>query len=262
MELGFCCVGLLGACVFASPPFSGVRSEISQPAPYCHCVMLVCWLFLNFAAFDFGCCLLSANELCGPLSILFQAVAYHLPAVEPSAFPVFVYWKFLAPTPFSSLLTAPCPLCCVFLFSSLLIIQIFFARWGVSLPRGLCWFIPGVAVGILICSPVGLLDVSQVGLELVSGGMGALLFSQCNVAWRSFVWVGGSGCWSFDSSWCFICGKCGSSVSARFLIYRAHICFCTLVAILDPPTVLFDMVLCVLKCKSLFLLTGFTGRET
>jgi hypothetical protein len=29
--------------------------------------------------------------------------------------------------------------------------------------------------------------------------------------------------------------KCGSSLSARFLIYRAHaVCFCALVAILDP----------------------------
>jgi hypothetical protein len=44
----------------------------------------------------------------------------------------------------------------------------------------------------------------------------------------------GSGCQSFDFSWCFFSVKCGSSVSARFLIYRAHtVCFCTLVAILD-----------------------------
>jgi hypothetical protein len=44
----------------------------------------------------------------------------------------------------------------------------------------------------LICSPVGLLDVSQADLELVSGVSGALLFSQCNVVWRSFVQAGGS----------------------------------------------------------------------
>jgi hypothetical protein len=50
---------------------------------------------------------------------------------------------------------------------------------GVSLSRGLCWFISGVAVGIQCdtwCSPVDLLNVSQAGLELVSGGRGALLF--------------------------------------------------------------------------------------
>jgi hypothetical protein len=51
LELGFCCVGFLGACFFASLTFSGARSEI------CQHVMLVCWLFLNFAvSFDFGFC--------------------------------------------------------------------------------------------------------------------------------------------------------------------------------------------------------------
>jgi hypothetical protein len=54
----------------------------------------------------------------------------------------------------------------------------------------------------------------------------AHLFSQCNMAWRSFLWTGGSGCQNFDSPWCFISVKCGSSVSARFLIHSAHaICF-------------------------------------
>jgi hypothetical protein len=34
----------------------------------------------------------------------------------------------------------------------------------------------------------------------------------------------------------FFSAKCGSSVSARFLIYGAHVvCFCTLVTILDTP---------------------------
>jgi hypothetical protein len=42
----------------------------------------------------------------------------------------------------------------------------------------------------LICSPVGLLDVSQAGLEPASGDTGALLFSQCKVVWRSFVQAG------------------------------------------------------------------------
>jgi hypothetical protein len=68
-------------------------------------------------------------------------------------------------------------------------------------------FIPGVAVGIphdAWFSPSGLPNVSQAGLELASGGTSALLFSQCNMTWRSFVWAGGSGCQSFDSSWYFI----------------------------------------------------------
>jgi hypothetical protein len=67
----------------------------------------------------------------------------------------------------------PTPLCCVLVFSSLFI-----------LPRGLCWFIPGVVVGIP-CATY-LLTCWSAGLELASSGAGALLFSQCNVAWRNF----------------------------------------------------------------------------
>jgi hypothetical protein len=37
----------------------------------------------------------------------------------------------------------------MFLFSSLFIIEFYFCGVGVSLSRGLCWFITGVAVGIL-----------------------------------------------------------------------------------------------------------------
>jgi hypothetical protein len=33
----------------------------------------------------------SGNEFCGLLSVLFQAAAYHPPAVSPSVFPAFVY---------------------------------------------------------------------------------------------------------------------------------------------------------------------------
>jgi hypothetical protein len=54
-------------------------------------------------------------------------------------------------------------------------------------------------------------------------GMGALLFSQCNMVWRSFVQAGGSGCQIFYSSLCSFSAKCGSSVSARFLIYRVKL---------------------------------------
>jgi hypothetical protein len=78
----------------------------------------------------------------------------------------------------------------------------------------------------ICCSSVGLLNVSQAGLELASDSTGALLFSQCHMVWRSFVWA---------SFWCFISAKYGSSISARFLIYGDHVVgFCTLVAILDP----------------------------
>jgi hypothetical protein len=113
---------------------------------------------------------------------------------------------------------------------------LFFVGCGVSLPRWLWWFIPWVAGGILDdgwCSPVGLPDVSQAGLGLVSNSVRSLLFSQCNTSLRSCVQAGSSGCQNFDS-WCFISAKCGFSISVRFLICRAHaLCFCTLVAILD-----------------------------
>jgi hypothetical protein len=60
----------------------------------------------------------------------------------------------------------------------------------------------------------------------VSGSQGALLFSQCNVVCRSFVQARSSA-------------KYGSSVSARFLIYGIYaVFFCTLVAILDPLSIL------------------------
>jgi hypothetical protein len=60
LELGSHCVGLLGACFFVLPPFSGAMSVIFQLAPCCQCVVMVCWLFFNFAvSFDFGCCSLA-----------------------------------------------------------------------------------------------------------------------------------------------------------------------------------------------------------
>jgi hypothetical protein len=184
---------------------------------------------------------------------LWAAVFYYPPTVSPSAFLVFVYWKFAwISAPCSSPLlqctqnTLPPLLYVLFQFlvyySVYLVFFFLFCRaGGVSLSRRLCWFISGFAGSLwdycmlLICSPVGLLDVSQAGLELVSV-IGALLFSQCNVLWRSFVQDGGSGCQSFDSSWCFFSAKCGSSVSVKCLICGAHaVRFCTLVTILDPP---------------------------
>jgi hypothetical protein len=45
---------------------------------------------------------------------------------------------------FSSVVLVYCTLCCVLVFISLFIVQfcfVFFYRAGVSLPRGLCWFI-------------------------------------------------------------------------------------------------------------------------
>jgi hypothetical protein len=84
-----------------------------------------------------------------------------------------------------------------------------------------------------------LVCVSQAGLELASGGTGALLFSQCNVAWRSFVQARGSECWCFASSWWFFfCQVCLQQISANFLIYGAHaVCFLPLVKFKFQPQV-------------------------
>jgi hypothetical protein len=148
LELGFYCVSLLGACFFALPPFSGARSEIRQLALCCQHVMLVCWLFLNFTvSFDFGCCSL-AQEMCFVDHYLQQLITRPLPALLP-----FQSWftesshgdQLLAPPPFSSALTALCSLLFIGYF-----ILFFLAGWWVSLCRGLCQFIPGVAVGIAL----------------------------------------------------------------------------------------------------------------
>jgi hypothetical protein len=162
----------------------------------------------------------SGDELCGPRPALFQAVPYHLPTIGLSAFPFFVYYKFTwrsvscsSPLLQCTYSTPPPLLCCVFLFSFLFIIQlIFFEGQGyVSLSRVLCWFIPGVAVGILCatylltCWSAGCLP-SRFGASVWSRHLAAqeLLFSQCNVSAEVlYVLGGGPGYGSPDSSWCF-----------------------------------------------------------
>jgi hypothetical protein len=156
LELGFLCVDLLGACFFASPPFSGATSEFCQPAPCCQCAMLVCWLFFNFAtSFESGCCLLAQEisfvDHCLPYfrqCLITLPLPGHLPFQ--SLFTESLHGdQVLAPPSSSIVLRAPCPLCSMFLFISLFIIQVFFLLGGgVSLSRGLCWFIPGVAMEI------------------------------------------------------------------------------------------------------------------
>jgi hypothetical protein len=60
LEVPIHCTCLLGACFFASPPFSGARSVIRQSAPCYQNVVMVHCLFFNFAEpLDFGCCSLA-----------------------------------------------------------------------------------------------------------------------------------------------------------------------------------------------------------
>jgi hypothetical protein len=88
------------------------------------------------------------------------------------------------------------------LFSSLFINQLFFCVCVGGRPS-VC---PGGASVCLLVYPRGsygnttcrlfvhlLVCVSQAGLEPVSSSVGALLFSQCNMAWRSFVRAGVQG---------------------------------------------------------------------
>jgi hypothetical protein len=76
----------------------------------------------------------------------------------------------------------------------------FFAGCGSVCPGSYAGLFQGllgeyhVTLGTHLC---GMPNVSLAGLELVSGSMGTFLFSQYNVAWRSFVWDRGSGCQNF-----------------------------------------------------------------
>jgi hypothetical protein len=104
------------------------------------------------------------------------------------------------------------------LFCSLFIIQCFlFSGLGSVCPRGYA----GLSQGwlweyhvLLICSPVDLRLPSKFGASI---WWWALLVSQCNVAWRSFVWAGGLGCQILlilGGFFLLILG--GSSISERF----------------------------------------------
>jgi hypothetical protein len=112
----------------------------------------------------------------------------------------------------------------------------FFFRVRVSLSRGLCWFIPGVAVGTLLVAY--LLTCWSVSPKQV--------WSQCLEAWEpswflSVRWHGEALCrlgvWGVRVLLIlggFFLPSVAPTFSAKFLIYRSHaVCFLPLVAILD-----------------------------
>jgi hypothetical protein len=139
----------------------------------------------------------------------------------------------LAPPPSSCVLKLPRPLFCMSFSVPLLLFRFFcFVLWGRGQSvQGAMLIYPRGTVGIshvtylltcLSASPKQVWSWCQLVWEPYG-------FSQCNMAWRSFVWAGGLGCVVFTA-------KYGSSVSARFLIYKAHtVCFLPLVTILDLP---------------------------
>jgi hypothetical protein len=214
-------------------------SVTHQLVPCCQHVVMVSWLFFNFAElFDFGCCSLVLEMIYVDryLPYFRQWLITH-PLLLLLLFQPFVYWRFaqrwapcLSP-PSLVCFQSSHPLCCVLVFS--LLFSFFFP--GVSLPRGLGWFIPGVAVGMPCdawCSPVWL-------AKCLPSRFGARIWWwQQPSCFLSVTWCGearGSRCQDFDSPWCFISTKYGSRISARFLIHGAHaVWFCALVAILDP----------------------------
>jgi hypothetical protein len=127
----------------------------------------------------------SGDELCGLLPALFQAAAYQLLAVCPSAFPAFVYWKFRgrSATCPSSLLQCtfsnPTLLLCVsFQF---LVYCSFFVCGRVSLPRVYSGLSQGWLGEYSVMHGTHLFhlpNVSQADLELASGtGSSAPVFS-------------------------------------------------------------------------------------
>jgi hypothetical protein len=135
----------------------------------------------------------SGDELCGLLTDPFQTLAYHMPIFGPSAFQAFVYRKFAqrsatchSPLPWCAYSTPPPLLHVCFQFLVQFIVQffgVFFVRLqdGRSIcPQGYVDLSQGWLWEYRVntrCSPVGLPDVSQVGLEPASGIMGVFLLS-------------------------------------------------------------------------------------
>jgi hypothetical protein len=113
--------------------------------------------------------------------------------------------QLLAPPRFSGALRAPHPLCCMsflvpcLLFSFLCVC----VGGGQSVQEAMLVFSRG-SYGNTVCHLFAhlLVCISLAGLEQASGAE-ALLFPQCNMAWRSFIQARGVGYWSFASSWCF-----------------------------------------------------------
>jgi hypothetical protein len=81
-----------------------------------------------------------------------------------------------------------------------------------------------------------------------------------SVMWceEAFPGLGAQGVDVFDSPCCFISSKCGFSISARFCSLGAYVvCFCALVAILDPQLLIFvNLFLYPVSLLELFMVSG------
>jgi hypothetical protein len=155
LELGFCCVGLLGASYFAMPPFSGTKSVFCLLAP---AVSVLWWLADCFSILS--CCLtldvahwlrrwilwtstcpISGSSLpptrCQPFCLSSLCLLKVGVEISSLLFPL-LQWTY-----------STLPLCCVLLFSSLFIQTffsfVFFCRVGYSL----LWGYAGLSQGWL-----------------------------------------------------------------------------------------------------------------
>jgi hypothetical protein len=133
----------------------------------------------------------SEDEFCELLSALFQAVDYHLPIVSLSSISSLCLLKvsmeinsFSSPFLWCTFSAQSLLLCLSFQFLvySAFFFFFFFAWKGSVCPGDHAGLSQGlIPEGILHdtwCSPVGLRNVSQAGLEPAFDGTGALLFSQ------------------------------------------------------------------------------------
>jgi hypothetical protein len=148
---------------------------------------MVCYLFFNFAGlFDFGCCSLAQEKSFVDCYLPYfrQWLINHLLLAILPFQHLFtenlVGDQLLVPPPFSGALSVSCPLCCVIVFS-LLIIQFFcflgfffveasvFTRGYAGLTQG---WLGEYHVTLSTCK-FYLLNVSQAGLKLASGSGGS-----------------------------------------------------------------------------------------
>jgi hypothetical protein len=207
---GFIYCSLLGGAI--TPTYSSKLCLFrvlsgTCPSPFLQCVVLpACYscstyLFrvhiVNFPSPTLWQSIPHVSQHCKPSS---PKAHWGVPPNPPSQAGFFIYiswgclplllWSSKSPALFAT---------CLFQFS--IYYSVFFNFVG---QRSVC---PGDYAGLsqgwlwgyhvpLICSPVSLRLPSRLRV-------GALLVSPYNVAWRSYVWAGDSGCWIFASSWWF-----------------------------------------------------------
>jgi hypothetical protein len=205
--------------------------SVSSLPPLSVCYMVHC-LFFNFAGqFDFGCYSL-AQEItfvicylpCFREWLITWLLSTFLPfqclftdsSAEISSFPLPL-----------SLVHFQCshPFCCMLDYSSWFIVQFFV--WGCQSAQGVFWFILGVPGAI----PHDAWSSPFWSAKCLAGRLEPAMVVVVAVVAAATVVVASHR----FSHQCFISSKCGSSVSLRFWSHGAHaVCFCILVAILDP----------------------------